>query len=62
MIRCQVLMTECFSRVDTLARVEDEHFFEQVESERIGTSEFLGEGDSLTLREGLDETQGLILG
>lgn len=52
-------MTEGLGGVDTLSGVEHEHFFEQVERERIGTSEFLGEGDALALRERLDEAKCL---
>jgi hypothetical protein len=60
MVRREVLVREGVGRVDTLPGVEDEHGLEEVERLRVRTAELLREGDALPLREGLDETEGLL--
>lgn len=60
-IRSQVLVSQRLGRIDSFPGIEDEHFFEKVERERIRSSELLREGNSLSLRERLHESKSLLV-
>lgn len=48
-IRREIFVSERLTGINTLPGVEHEHLFEEVEGERIGASEFLGERNSFPL-------------
>jgi len=59
-VRGKVRIGQGVASSDTCTRVEDEHTLEQLNGLRVGVLELLGQGLTLTLGQGLDESESVL--